>query len=252
MQIIRILLLMVVGILSLIATTNAQQSEGDPSLTEVWDPQPTVVTPGSAMMPPSDAMVLFDGADLSNWQHLDGKAAQWRVGEGAVTVVAGTGDIQTRQPFGDVQLHIEWRTPAVVEGDGQGRGNSGVFLQKIYEVQVLDSFQNRTYANGQAASVYKQYMPLVNASKKPGEWQVYDIVFVAPRFHDDGSLLNPAYVTVLHNNVLVQNHVELRGPTLYIGESSYAAHPAKQSLLLQDHGNPVSYRNIWIRELADD
>jgi len=207
MQRIRILLLMVVGISSLIATTNAQQSEGDPSLTEVWNPEPTVVTPGSAMMPPSDAIVLFDGADLSNWQHDDGSAAQWRVGEGVVTVVAGTGDIQTRQSFGDVQLHIEWRTPAFVEGDGQGRGNSGVFLHGRYEVQVLDSYKNKTYADGQAGSIYGQYAPQVNASRPPGQWQTYDIVFRGPKFGKDGKRASTGTITVLHNGILVQDHV---------------------------------------------
>jgi hypothetical protein len=233
------------------AGVNAQQ-QGNPKDTEVWDPEPAVVAPGQHGGPPSDAIVLFDGSDLSLWQHEDGSDATWQVEDGVVTVVVGTRNIQTRQSFGNVQLHIEWQAPIKIEGEGQGRGNSGVFLQKTYEVQVLDSYQNRTYANGQAASLYKQHIPLVNASKSPGEWQAYDIVFEAPGFDDDGSLLNPAYVTVLHNNVLVQNHVELRGPTLYIGEPSYNAHPDKQPLMLQHHGNPVSYRNIWIRELAGD
>ena len=167
-----------------------------------------------------------------------------------MTVAAGTLDIETRQSFADVQLHVEWRTPAEVVGESQGRGNSGVFLQKRYEVQVLDSYQNRTYANGQAASIYKQHIPLVNASRAPGEWQTYDIIFSAPEFGNDGSLLQPAYLTVLHNGVLVQNHAELIGPTVYIGEASYKEHPARQPLMLQDHGNPVSYRNIWIRDLS--
>lgn len=235
--------------LQISSVANSQQ-QGNPQDTEVWDPEPLVVTPGIQGTPPSDAIVLFDGSNLSHWRHEDGSDATWQVEEGVVTVVFGTGDIQTRQSFGNVQLHIEWRTPTRIEGEGQGRGNSGVFLQKLYEVQVLDSYQNRTYANGQAASLYKQHIPMVTASKSPGEWQAYDIVFEAPKFNGDGSLLNPAYVTVLHNNVLVQHHVELQGPTLYIGEPSYTAHPDKQPLMLQHHGNPVSYRNIWIRELA--
>lgn len=235
-----------------ISTVSNAQQQGNPADTEVWDPEPIVVVTSAGGKPPSDAIVLFDGSDLSHWQHGDGSAAGWQVDDGVLTVVAGTGDIETSQSFADVQLHIEWRTPARIEGEGQGRGNSGVFLQKRYEVQVLDSYRNRTYANGQAASLYKQHIPLVNASKGPGEWQTYDIVFEAPGFSDDGSLLKPAYVTVLHNNVLVQNHVALRGPTLYIGEPSYRAHPDKQPLMLQDHDNPVSYRNIWIRKLADD
>ena len=160
-----------------------------------------------------------------------------------------TGDIQTRQGFGDVQLHVEWRTPVVVEGEGQGRGNSGVFLQGLYEVQVLDSYNNRTYSNGQAASLYKQHSPLVNASRGPGVWQTYDIVFKAPRFAGDGSVLSPAYVTVFHNGVLVQNHVELKGPTIYRGYPEYEAHADRLPISLQDHSNPVSYRNVWVREL---
>ena len=238
--------------LQAIGIANAQEQQGDPAATEVWDPEPSVVVPGIGTNPPSDAIVLFDGSNLAQWQHADGSDAAWKLGDGAFTVVGGSGDILTKRSFGDVQLHIEWRTPAIIHGDGQGRGNSGVFLQRIYEVQVLDSYQNRTYANGQAASLYKQHIPTVNASRGPGEWQSYDIMFKAPRFDDDEALLNPAYVTVLHNNVLVQNHVQLLGPTLYIGESFYTAHPLKQPLLLQDHGDPVSYRNIWIRELGNN
>ena len=245
-------LIAVVCTLPLISIASAQEQQGDPVATEVWDPEPPVIVPGIGSNPPSDAIVLFNGSNLAQWQHGDGSAAAWLLSDGAFTVVDGSGDILTKRSFGDVQLHIEWRTPAEVDGDGQGRGNSGVFLQQIYEVQVLDSYQNRTYANGQAASLYKQHIPSVNASKGPGEWQAYDIVFKAPRFDDNDALVSPAYVTVLHNNVLVQNHVRLRGPTLYIGESFYTAHPLQQPLLLQDHGNPVSYRNIWIRELGNN
>ncbi len=239
------------GLLFIIAC-NAEQPEGDPAATEVWEPEPPIVTPGTGTAAPSDAIALFDGSDLSHWRHEDGSDARWTLADGAVTVAAGTGTIETRESFADVQLHIEWRTPAEVVGDGQGRGNSGIFLQKMYEVQVLDSFQNRTYSNGQAASIYKQSIPLANASRGPGQWQTYDIVFRAPHFNTDGSLLKPAYVTVLHNGVLVQDHVEIKGPTAYIGEPSYAAHPARLPLMLQDHGNPVSFRNIWVRELASD
>ena len=235
-----------------ISSVANSQEQGNPQDTEIWNPEPRVVAAGMHGKPPSDAIVLFDGSDLSRWQHEDGSAARWQVEDGVVTVVASAKNIVTRQSFGDVQLHVEWRTPAEVKGKGQGRGNSGVFLQKLYEVQILDSYQNRTYANGQAASLYKQHIPLVNASNSPGEWQTYDVIFEAPRFNDDGSLRKPAYITVLHNNVLVQNHVELQGPTLYIGVPSYIAHPHKQPLMLQDHGNPVSFRNIWIRELAGD
>jgi hypothetical protein len=228
----------------------AQEATGDPKLTEVWEPVPPKITPGDGMAPPSDAVVLFGGEDLSAWRHQDGSAANWSVADGAFTVVKGAGDIRTKQGFGDCQLHIEWRAPQEVEGEGQGRGNSGVYLQGRYEVQVLDSYENPTYANGQAGSLYKQHIPLVNACREPGEWQSYDIVFTAPRFNDDGSVKRPAYVTVLHNGVLIQNHVELLGPTVYIGEPKYEKHEPKQPLMLQDHGNPVSYRNIWIRELV--
>ena len=224
-------------------------AEDDPTLTEVWEPEPAVVSPGAGSAPPSDAVVLFDGTDLSAWQHADGRDAEWSVAGGAMTVTPKSGDIQTRQDFGDVQLHIEWATPSVVEGEDQGRGNSGVFLQGLYEVQVLDSYNNRTYSNGQAASLYKQHIPLVNASRAPGEWQSYDIVFEAPRFSADGSVQRPAYVTVFHNGVLVQNHVELKGPTVYRGQPEYSAHPDRLPIMLQDHSNPVRYRNIWVREL---
>lgn len=223
--------------------------EVDPKLTEVWEPEPAVVAPGVGDAPPSDAIVLFNGRDLSAWQHADGRDAEWVVADGAMTVKPKAGDIQTRQRFGDVQLHLEWRTPAEVESEDQGRGNSGVFLQGLYEVQVLDSFNNRTYSNGQAASLYKQHIPLVNASRGPGQWQSYDIVFKAPRFNDGGELVSAAFVTVFHNGVLVQNHVELKGPTIYKGYPEYEAHDGRLPLMLQDHSNPVSFRNIWVREL---
>ncbi|HEY7699642.1 MAG TPA: DUF1080 domain-containing protein [Vicinamibacteria bacterium] len=222
----------------------ASVQQGDPKATEVWSPVPPVVRPGEGAAPPSDAIVLFGGRDLSEWRE-----PLWKVEDGAVTVVAKTGSLVTRRAFGDVQLHIEWRTPAAVEGEGQGRGNSGIFLMERYEVQVLDSFENSTYVNGQAGSIYKQHAPLVNASRRPGEWQSYDILFTAPRFRPDGSVERKATFTVLHNGVLIQNHVEVQGTTTYIGAPKYESHPAKAPLSLQDHGNPVSYRNIWIREL---
>ena len=228
----------------------AEEPAGDPAATEVWNPEPPVVAPGAPGAPPADAVVLFDGSDFSAWRHEDGSAVKWRLDDGAMTVVGGAGNIATQQRFGDVQLHIEWRTPAEVRGEGQLRGNSGVFLQKRYEVQVLDSWQNRTYANGQAASIYKQHIPLVNASRPPDEWQAYDIVFRAPVFAGDGSLERAAYVTVFHNGILVQDHVRLDGPTEYIGEPAYEPHPPKLPLMLQDHGDPVSFRNIWVRELS--
>ena len=219
-----------------------------PELTEVWSPVPTVVTPAAPGAPPSDAVVLFDGTDLSAWESPSGEPAGWRVEDGVMTVVPGTGDIRTREPFGDVQLHVEWRTPAVVEGEGQGRGNSGVFLQDRYEIQVLDSHGNVTYPNGQAGAIYKQHIPLVNASRGPGEWQTYDIFYRAPVFTDDGGLARAAIVTVIHNGVLIHHAAEIAGGTTYTGLPRYAAH-GLLPLRLQNHGNPVSYRNVWIRRL---
>ncbi len=242
------LTLLIVG--AMLATTAIALQQDDPERTEVWEPEPPIVDPGDSRRAPSDAIVLFDGTDLSQWGSLRGGDARWAVADGAMTAAAGSGDIVTRQAFGDVQLHVEWRTPEVVEGEGQGRGNSGVFLMQRYEVQVLDSYDNRTYSNGQAASIYKQFIPLVNASRGPGQWQSYDIVFHAPRFASDGSLDHPAVMTVLHNGVLVQDHAVLRGPTVYIGDPAYEVHGARAPIQLQDHGNPVSYRNIWVRELA--
>jgi Domain of Unknown Function (DUF1080) len=232
-----------VALVAALSPASAQQ--GDPKLTEVWQPV-RIVTPGQNAAPPSDAVVLDDP---SQWQHQDGTPTKWTVSGGALTVAKGTGDLHTKRAFGDCQLHIEWRTPAQVAGRGQDRGNSGVYLQSRYELQVLDSYDNPTYANGQAASIYKQHIPLVNASRKPGEWQTYDVVFRGPRFADNGSLSRPAYMTVLHNGVLVQDHAEINGSTVFIGTPRYQRHNLKEPLMLQDHGSPVSYRNIWIREL---
>jgi hypothetical protein len=241
--------ILLTGLLFLIAFTMEAQ-RGIPEVTEVHEPVPPVVTPGQGTAPPSDAIVLFDGSNLNNWQSSrNGDAAQWTVQNRVMTVAPGTGDIQTRQGFGDVQLHIEWRTPEVVKGEGQGRGNSGVFFMGRYEIQVLDSYENHTYPNGQAASVYKQTIPLVNASRKPGEWQTYDIIFMAPRFNEQGRVTHPARVTVFHNGVLVQNNVEIWGDTQYIGLPTYTKHDDRLPLRLQDHGDLVSFRNIWIREL---
>ena len=245
------LLLLVAGVgvvAAIVSFVAGAQTRGRPELTEVWEPVPPKVDPGEPGRAPSDAIVLFDGSDLSAWTGRDGEA-RWSIEDGAFTVVKGTGDIATRRAFGDGQLHIEWRSPTEIVGEGQGRGNSGVFLMGLYEVQVLDSYENRTYSNGQAGSIYKQFIPEVNASRPPGEWQSYDIVFMAPRFAAGGSLEQPATMTVLHNGVLIQNHVTLRGPTVFIGEPAYQAHEPELPLTLQDHGNPVSFRNIWIREL---
>lgn len=241
-----------IGMLSICtAPAFAQQTQGDPKKTEVWEPVPAMVAPGKTpTAAPADAIVLFDGKNLNQWQAKKGGVAKWKLEtDGAMTVVKGTGDIMTKQGFGSCQLHIEWRTPAKVESEGQGRGNSGIFLMGRYELQILDSYNNRTYSNGQAGSLYKQHIPLVNASKKPGEWQVYDVVFTAPTFFSDGNMATPARFTVFHNGVLIQNNVELRGNTVYIGQPFYEAHSNKEPIILQDHGNPVSFRNIWIREL---
>jgi hypothetical protein len=237
------------ALLLIIMSTAFSQNEPDPKATEVWEPEPKVVNPGkSPTTPPSDAIILFDGKNLDQWTDTGGKAAQWTVSDGAMTVAKGKGDVKTRKTFGDVQLHIEWRTPAKVEGEGQGRGNSGIFFCEKYELQVLDSYNNRTYSNGQAGSIYKQSMPMVNASKGPGEWQIYDVVFIMPRFNQDGTVKSPGHITVFHNGVLIHNNTEIKGTTEYIGPPKTVAHD-KGSLRLQDHGNPTSFRNIWVREL---
>jgi hypothetical protein len=224
-------------------------AQKDSKTTELWTAEPKVVTPGTTTSDaPSDAIILFNGSSAEAWQHRNGDAAKWTVADNALTVKGGTGGIETKQKFGDCQLHIEWRTPAEVKGEGQGRGNSGVFLMGRYEVQILDSYNNKTYTNGQAASIYKQHIPLVNACKGPGEWQTFDIIFTAPRFSDNGSVLEPARVTVIHNGVLVQNNVTIWGKSENTGLPTYEKH-GKEAISLQDHGNPTSFRNIWIREL---
>ncbi|NYF20142.1 hypothetical protein HDC36_001603 [Xanthomonas sp. JAI131] len=220
----------------------------DPAKTEVWKPVPAIVAtpPGRA---PSDAIVLFDGKDLSAWESEQGGRVPWSVADGALTVVPGSKGIRTKQRFCDIQLHVEWRTPTATRGfDGQQRGNSGIFLQELYELQVLDSYNNPTYANGQAGAIYKQAIPLVNASRAPGQWQAYDIIWKAPRFSQGGGLTSPARITVLHNGVLVQDDTVLSGKTEYIGAPSYSPH-ACAPISLQEHDSKVSYRNIWVREL---
>ncbi len=219
--------------------------------TEVWEPVPEKISVSQKGIP-SDAVILFDGSDLSSWESAnDGSAAPWNIEDDVMITAPKSGDIRTKQEFCDIQLHIEWQPPAEkdMEGpEGQGRGNSGIFFQERYEVQVLDSFGGETYPNGQAASVYKQHIPLVNATKPLDEWNVYDIIYKAPRFSDAGELQSAAYLTVLHNGVLVQNHVEVQGPTAWIGHPPYEAHGCAP-LRLQDHGNPSRFRNIWVREL---
>lgn len=221
----------------------------EPKASEVWEPEPRIVTPGSTPQnAPSDAIILFDGSTASAWQHNDGSAVKWIVQDGIMTVEKGSGGIFTKDNFGDCQLHVEWRSPLVIEGEGQGRGNSGIFFQNRYEVQVLDSYNNRTYSNGQAGSIYKQHIPLVNAMRPTGEWQTFDVIFQAPRFNADGVKIASGYLTVIHNGVVVQNHSEIKGTTEYIGFPKNDAH-GDGPIQLQDHSNPVSYRNIWLRKL---
>ena len=233
-----------------------------PQDTEVYTPVPPVVTPGpiadKPVAPPSDAIVLFDGKDLSQWVNTrDKQPAGWTVAKGLMTVEKKAGNIETRRSFRNYQLHLEWRVPKDVTGTGQGRGNSGVFLASTgaadngYELQIMDSYNNPTYVNGQAASIYKQSAPLVNAMRPDGEWQTYDVVWTAPTFSPDGKVASPARVTVFHNNVLVQNNFVLTGETLYIGKPYYKAYTSAP-IKLQAHGDPsppLSFRNIWVREL---
>jgi hypothetical protein len=234
--------------------------QGDPKATEFYSPVPKVVTPGkTAADAPSDALVLFNGKNLDEWTSTNDttKAAAWTVAKNLLTVKKGTGNIQTKKSFTDYQLHIEWRIPANITGEGQARGNSGVFLASTgpgdngYEIQILDCYNNSTYVNGQTGSIYKQSIPLANACKKPGEWQAYDIIWTAPHFNDDGTIKTPARVTAIHNGVLLQNNYELKGETRYIGAPYYKKHgPAP--IKLQAHGDksePISFRNIWVREL---
>jgi hypothetical protein len=219
-------------------------------------PNPPVITPGTASTqqeagkPPSDAVVLFDGKDASHWvQKKDGSPSKWTVADGYLEVAPKTGDIQTKESFGDCQLHVEFREPSPPKGEDQDRGNSGVFLMGLFEIQVLDSYNSKTYADGQVAAVYGQYPPLVNAARPPGEWQTYDIIWHGPRFDASGKLTRPAHVTVIQNGVLVQDSVEPTGPTGHHVRPPYTKIPEKLPLALQDHNHPVRYRNIWIREL---
>lgn len=205
--------------------------------------EPVIVEPGPASGPPSDAIVLFNGQDLEQW--VDGK--KWKIEDGYA--IAQGGGIATKQSFGDCQLHLEFASPAEVKGSGQGRGNSGIYFMGAYEVQVLDSFDNKTYFDGQCGSIYKQFPPLVNACRKPGEWQTYDIVFTAPKFDEQGNVTSPAYLTVFHNGVLIQNHSQLLGGTFYDRAPAYQAHPDRLPINIQFHGDPVRFRNIWIREI---
>ena len=254
--------LAIAALVVLAAPLFAQQAVAPkPEDTEVWTPEPKIVTPGpTCTAAPSDAIVLFDGKNLDEWVSAqDHTPAQWVVANGVMVVkkAPGVGNIETRRSFKNYQLHVEWKVPENITGSGQARGNSGVFLASTgpgddgYELQVLDSYNNKTYVNGQAASIYKQSAPLVNPNRKPGEWQSYDIVWTAPTFNDDGSLKTPAYVTVFFNGVLVQNHFQLQGQTLFIGKPFYKKYD-RAPIKLQAHGDksePISFRNIWVREI---
>lgn len=254
-------LLALVTLLTVTASLAQQPaaSQAKPEDTEVWQPVPKVVTPGATdAEPPSDAIVLFDGKNLDQWVSAQDKSpAKWIVADGVMTVNKSVGNIETRRSFRNYQLHLEWKVPANITGSGQLRGNSGLFLASTgpndagYELQILDSYNNPTYVNGQAASIYKQSAPLVNPNRKPGEWQTYDVVWTAPTFNADGSLKTPAYVTAFFNGVLVQNHFELKGETRYIGQPFYKKFDSAP-IELQAHGDPsppISFRNIWVREL---
>jgi hypothetical protein len=244
-----------IGLLALssIAQTNRRASELQKwGIHDETRPMPPSVDPGPAQPPapaPGDAVVLFDGKDLSQWANVKGEPVGWKVTNGYMEAVKNSGAIKTKRGFGDCQLHVEWSAPLPAVGSGQDRGNSGVFLMDTYEVQVLDSYNSTTYADGMAAAIYGQYPPLVNASRKPGEWQTYDIVFHAPRFDEGGTLKTPARLTLFHNGILVQDNEELTGPTAHKARPAYKAHGNKLPISLQDHGHPVRYRNIWIREL---
>ena len=242
------------------AAIQAQQSTAKPEDTEVWQPEPKVVTPGGDFAkPPSDAIVLFDGKNLDEWVSAQDRSqpAKWTVADGILVVSKTAGNIETKRTFHNYQFHMEWRVPENITGSGQARGNSGLFLASTgtgdagYELQVLDSYNNKTYVNGMVASVYKQSIPLANPARKPGEWQTYDVIWTAPTFNADGSLKTPAYVTAFFNGVLVQDHFELKGETRYIGQPFYKKFDGAP-IKLQAHGDksePLSFRNIWVREL---
>ncbi len=245
---------------SMAVSLYAQQSTAKPEDTEIWKPEPKVITPGATCgAAPSDAIILFDGKNLDEWVSAQDRSAsaKWIVANGIVTVNKAAGNIETKRTFGNYQFHVEWRIPENVTGSDQERGNSGLFLASTgpgdagYELQILDSYKNKTYVNGMAGSLYKQSIPLANPMRKPGEWQVYDVVWIAPVFNDDGSLKSPAYATVFLNGVLVDNHFELKGETRYIGQPFYKKFD-RAPIKLQAHGDPsppISFRNIWVREL---
>jgi hypothetical protein len=233
------------------AVAAAAEDQKEWGIHDLNRPQPRAVDPGGPGKAPSDAVVLFDGKDLSKWKSAKGGAAPWKVENGYFEVVKGTGGIETVDAYGDGQLHIEWRAPSPPVGESQDRGNSGVFFGP-YEVQVLDSYNSKTYPDGQAAALYGQYPPLVNATRPPGEWQTYDIIFHGARFDASGKVTRPTRITVIHNGVVVQDNQELMGPTTHKARPPYKAHPEKLALALQDHDHPVRFRNVWFRELPSE
>lgn len=253
-----VLLVVVAAISAAVFAVSAVQVDTRWKIHDRSRPMAPEITPGECStqdhvgQPPSDATVLFNGKELSNWESIKGGPAQWKVGDGYFEVAPGTGDIRTKQPFGDAQLHVEWAAPNPPRGEDQDRGNSGVYLMSLYEVQVLDSYHSKTYADGQAAALYGQYPPLVNACRPPGEWQTYDIVYHGPRFDAAGKVTRPMIVTVFHNGVLVQDHVRLTGPTEHMKRPPYKKHAEQMPLRLQDHNHPVRFRNLWIRELKEN
>lgn len=252
-------LLTVLAVAFISLSANAQEKQYPkpeamrPGMSEFWTPQPKIITPGEAKTnsAPSDAIVLFDGKDLSKWEQPDGSAAAWVVKNGIVTVNKKSGDIRTKEKFGSFQLHLEWSVPVDIQGESQSRGNSGVYLQGKYEIQILDNYKNETYANGMAGSIYKQTAPLANPMRKPGDWNVYDIIYTAPVFKEDGTYLYRPRVTIIMNGVVVQNNTEILGTTEYIGFPKTEKH-GDGPILLQMHGDPskaISFRNIWIRKM---
>ena len=233
----------------LVTSSLISQEITDPKLTEVWEPEPKIISVGTTNSEaPSDAIILFDGSNGDQWSHEDKSEIKWRIADNVLTIEPGTGAIQTKESFGDCQLHIEWSSPSEPNRKGQDKGNSGIFFQNKYEIQILNSYENRTYSNGQAGAIYKQSPPLVNAMRAPTEWNTYDIIFHAPVFNAEGEKTKSATITAFHNGVLIQDNFEIQGTTEYIGPPKNIAH-ADGPIILQDHSNPVSYRNIWLRKL---
>ena len=254
----KIAICLVVAALSLTVSSHAAKEQESWGVHDMNRPLPPVIKPPAQLgQPPSDAIILFDGKNMAEWQTDKGEEPKWKIENGYMEIVKKGGSIRTKKSFGNCQLHIEWASPVPPTGTSQGRGNSGVFFMSRYELQVLDSYteknyeDNRTYADGQAAALYGQYPPLVNVSRKPGEWQSYDVSFLRPEFDNDGNLVRPARITVLHNGVVVHNNVAIKGATAHKQQAKYSRHEDKLPLSLQDHGNPIRFRNIWVRELPE-